>query len=65
MSRACSSPLPDGRAIIINERQRQRTPGTFAVCQIPKSRCKQVTPGTGQASAPAAEQNQSQFSPCL
>lgn len=58
-------PLPDGRAIIINERQQQWMPGTFVVCQILKSRCKQVTPGTGQASAPAAEQNQSQFSQYL
>lgn len=58
-------PMPDGRAIVVNERQRDWMPGTLVVCQILKSRCKQVTPGTGQASAPAAEQSQSRFSRCL
>lgn len=49
---APAPPLPDGRAIIINERRQQWMPGTFVVCQPLKSRCKQSPLGQDRLQLP-------------
>lgn len=59
MSGVCP-PLPDGRAIIINERQQSWMPGTFVVCQILKSRCSRLP--LGQDGLQLPQQNRANHS---